>query len=88
MIDDQDLGFITRVTILGHVQRGGTPSAYDRLLASRFGNKAVELMISGQYNVMTGLNGRNIEPVPLSMVIGKQCTLNNEYYQMASVLAQ
>ncbi|KAA0278702.1 MAG: 6-phosphofructokinase, partial [Chloroflexi bacterium] len=55
MIDDMDLGFKTRMTILGHIQRGGSPSAYDRLLASRMGVKAVEALVEGTHGVMTGL---------------------------------
>ena len=88
MIDDKDLGFTTRVTILWHIQRGGKPTAYDRLLLSRFGNKVVELLLAGQSNVMTGLNGRDIEPISLSIVTIKQRTLSMEYYQMASLLSQ
>jgi 6-phosphofructokinase 1 len=65
MIDAMDIGFTTRVSILGHIQRGGKPSAYDRLLASRFGVKAVEFLMEGYSNVMTGLNGREITPVPI-----------------------
>ena len=88
MIDAMDIGFTTRVTILGHIQRGGKPSAYDRLLASRFGYKAVEYLINGQHGVMVGLNGRDMEPVPLSVVNSKVKTLSNEYIQMARVLAR
>lgn len=88
MIDDLDIGFTTRVTVLGHVQRGGRPSAYDRFIASRFGVKAVDFLLSGQTNVMTGLNGREIEPVPLSVVTSKQRLVSAEYIQMARILAQ
>ncbi len=48
MIDDMDIGFTTRVTILGHIQRGGKPTAFDRLLATRFGVKSVEFLMSGK----------------------------------------
>lgn len=88
MIDAMDIGFTTRVTVLGHVQRGGKPTAYDRFLASRFGVKAVEFLLAGMSNVMTGLNGREIEPVPLSVVTSKQRQVSSEYIQMARVLAQ
>jgi 6-phosphofructokinase 1 len=88
LIDDLDIGFTTRVTILGHIQRGGKPSAFDRMLASRFGVKAVEFLVNGQTGVMTGLNGHDIEPVPLSLVNSKQRTLPAEYYEMARMLAR
>jgi 6-phosphofructokinase 1 len=87
-IDELDLGFTTRVTILGHIQRGGKPSAYDRLLASRFGRKAVDFLLNGQYNVMTALDGREIVGVPLEEVVSKPKSLPMEYYDMARVLAQ
>jgi 6-phosphofructokinase 1 len=87
-LDDLDLGFSTRVTILGHIQRGGKPSAFDRLLATRFGVKAVEFLIAGQSNVMTGLNGRDIEPVPLQLVVSRQRTLSAESIAMARMLAR
>jgi len=88
MIDAMDIGFTTRVTVLGHVQRGGKPSAYDRFLASRLGVKAVEFLLAGMTNVMTGLNGREIEPVPLSVVTSKQRQVSSENIQMARILAQ
>lgn len=55
-----------RVTVLGHLQRGGGPTAYDRLLATRFGAKALDLIRDGQWNHMVGLLGTEIVPVPLS----------------------
>ncbi len=87
-IEELNLGFTTRVTVLGHIQRGGRPTAYDRFLATRFGVKAVEFMLSGQTGVMTGLNGRDIEPIPLATVISKKKGLSQEYYQMARLLAR
>jgi 6-phosphofructokinase 1 len=88
MIDDMDIGFTTRVTILGHIQRGGKPSAFDRSLSTRFGVKAVEFLVSGQTNVMTGLNGRDMEAVPLKNVISRVKTLSPEIIQMAKMLAR
>lgn len=64
-----------RVTILGHVQRGGTPSAVDRLLATRLGTKAVDLMHEGVYGVMVAARGEGTEPVPLQEVAGKLKTV-------------
>lgn len=88
LIDEMDIGFTTRVTILGHIQRGGKPTAFDRLLATRFGVKAIEFLMAGQVGVMTGLNGREIEPVSLKTVVSRQKTLSNEYILMARVLAR
>lgn len=87
-IDQMDTGFTTRVTILGHIQRGGKPSAFDRLLASRLGNKAVEFLMNGETDVMTGLNGRDIEPVSLREVIRNKKQISTEYLNMARVLAR
>ncbi len=86
-LDDMDVGFKTRVTILGHIQRGGSPTAYDRLLASRMGVKAVEALLAGISGVMTGQKGRGIEYVPLEDVIKNKRTANLEYYEMTKVLA-
>lgn len=87
-IDEADVGFKTRVTILGHIQRGGSPTAYDRLLASRMGVKAVETLLAGEHGVMVGLKGRLMETVPLSQVIEHQRAINMEYYHMARILAK
>lgn len=86
-LDEMDLGFITRVTILGHLQRGGTSSAFDRWLASRFGYKTVEFLLEGHTDVMVGLNGREIEPVPLEQIINNQRTIPVATYNIARVLA-
>ncbi|MCZ2127713.1 MAG: 6-phosphofructokinase [Anaerolineales bacterium] len=88
MIDEMDLGFKTRMTILGHIQRGGSPTAYDRLLASRMGVKAVEALMDGVHGVMTGLKGRGVDYVPLADVINNKRKVNMEYYRMVKVLAR
>ena len=64
-----------RVTIPGHVQRGGDPSAYDRVLSTRLGAKAAELIINKQYGYMAALKDNQIVPVPLSEVAGKLKTV-------------
>jgi len=87
-IDNMDVGFKTRMTILGHIQRGGSPSAYDRLLASRMGVKAVEALAEGKHGVMTGLKGKGVEFVPLLDVISNKRQVNMEYHHMAKVLAR
>ena len=87
-INNMDVGFSTRVTILGHIQRGGKPSAADRLLASRFGTRAVEFLLAGQSSVMVGLDGRDIVATPLIEVTTKKKELPMEYYDMARILAR
>jgi phosphofructokinase-like protein len=59
-------GFETRVTVLGHLQRGGTPTAFDRVLATRFGVAAADLAAEGTFGTMTALRGDAIVPVPLA----------------------
>ena len=61
----------TRVTILGHLQRGGTPSAQDRLLATRLGTKAIEYIKNEQFGVMVAVDGEHTKPVPMEEVVGK-----------------
>jgi 6-phosphofructokinase 1 len=60
-----------RVTNLAYLQRGGSPSAFDRILATRFGAAAVEFALDGCYDVMTALHGMAVEPVPLGDALGK-----------------
>jgi 6-phosphofructokinase 1 len=59
----------TRVTVLGHLQRGGSPTAYDRILATRYGVKAVELLANGVYGQMVALKGTDIQAVPLESAV-------------------
>jgi ATP-dependent phosphofructokinase / diphosphate-dependent phosphofructokinase len=63
-------GFETRVTTLGHIQRGGTPTATDRILATRYGVKAAELIEEGRFGEMTALHGQEMSSVPLHEVTG------------------
>ena len=81
-------GFQFRLTILGHIQRGGRPTAFDRLLAARFGVSAVELMMKGDKGVMVGLQGREIITTALPEVCANKRRANLEYYQMARMLAK
>jgi 6-phosphofructokinase 1 len=87
-LDEMEIGFSTRVTILGHIQRGGVPSAFDRSLATRMGVKAVELIASGQTDVMVALDGREMIPLPLADVIGKRKVVSQEYYELTRTLAR
>jgi len=65
-------GIETRVTVLGHVQRGGTPTAYDRVLATRFGLKAVELIQGKQFGHMASLRGTEIVAVPIEEALSQK----------------
>ena len=65
-------GLESRVTILGHLQRGGTPSAADRILATRLGTACAELIEQGQYGVMVSAKGEAAVPVPLEEVAGNK----------------
>lgn len=67
----QRTGFDTRVTVLGHVQRGGIPTASDRILASRFGVAAIDALTEGRSDVMTALRGDRVELVDIAEIAGK-----------------
>jgi 6-phosphofructokinase 1 len=82
------VGFEIRITILGHVQRGGSPTAFDRLLATRMGVAAVTELLSGNSGVMVGLTGRDISPVPLEEVTTKARTISDTYFDMAYTLSR
>ena len=87
-LDAMRLGFGFRVTILGHVQRGGAPSAWDRLLAARLGAAAVERLARGESGVMVGLQAREVVGVPLEEAGARQRPVDLEYYRMARMLAR
>jgi 6-phosphofructokinase 1 len=82
------IGFEVRMTILGHVQRGGSPSAFDRLLASRFGVEAVQALLEGKYGCMMALDGSSITTIPLEEVIGKQRPVNPHFNELALILSK
>jgi 6-phosphofructokinase 1 len=87
-LESQNVGFEVRITILGHIQRGGGPSAYDRLLATRMGVKAVEFLRDGMSGVMVGLRGQEMVPVPIEEAIARNRPANNEYYELADILSR
>ncbi len=68
-------GIETRVTVLGHLQRGGRPNPYDRLLSSRYGVRAVELATEGRFGMMVSLQGDSITAVPLEEAVGRLKTV-------------
>jgi 6-phosphofructokinase 1 len=76
-------GFETRVTVLGHVQRGGTPTSRDRVLATRYGLKAADLVQAGQFGRMAALQGDSIVGVPLADAVAELKTVPPEWYDVA-----
>ena len=84
----QRLGFELRATILGHVQRGGTPGAFDRLLATRFGAAAIERLAGGEKGVLVGLLRGQIATTPLAEVVANRKPLDLNLLELARVLAR
>ncbi|QGQ19215.1 ATP-dependent 6-phosphofructokinase [Cellulomonas sp. JZ18] len=80
-------GFDTRVTVLGHTQRGGTPTAADRILASRFGVAAIDAVDAGTSGVMTALRGERVELVPIPEIAGKVKYVPEDLLRVARALA-
>ena len=76
-------GFETRVTTLGHVQRGGSPTAHDRVLATRFGLKAADLVLEGKFGMMASLRGDEIVAVPIADAVAELKTVPPELYRQA-----
>jgi ATP-dependent phosphofructokinase / diphosphate-dependent phosphofructokinase len=82
---EQRTGFETRVTILGHVQRGGTPVAYDRVLATRFGVAAMRAAEARRFGVMVALRGTDIVEVPLTDALHEPKLLDPSLYETAEL---
>ncbi|PKM79394.1 MAG: 6-phosphofructokinase [Firmicutes bacterium HGW-Firmicutes-13] len=80
-------GMDTRVTILGHLQRGGTPTAFDRNLASRMGAKAVELLMEGKKSLMVGMVAGEITATDLSYALSQKKQVEQKIYDLAKILA-
>jgi phosphofructokinase-like protein len=79
-------GYETRATVLGHVQRGGTPTAFDRVLATRFGLAAIDAAHQGKWGMMAALRGTQIELVELTEAVKQLRTVPVEEYERYSVL--
>jgi 6-phosphofructokinase 1 len=75
----------TRVVVLGHIQRGGSPIAFDRILATRFGIAAIDLVHKKKFGLMVAIQGNKIVSVPLKEVVGKPKTVDLELYDIAKV---
>jgi len=78
-------GIETRVTILGHIQRGGSPTPYDRVLATRYGVAAADLIHKGEFGRMVALQASRIESIPLSDIVGKIRNVDLDLYETAKV---
>jgi 6-phosphofructokinase 1 len=78
-------GYESRVTILGHVQRGGTPVAFDRVLATRFGVGAMDAVLAGRFGAMVGLRGTEIVEVPLAEALREPKLLDPVLYETAEL---
>lgn len=79
--------FDTKVTILGHIQRGGSPSALDRVLASRLGNAAVNALLEGKTNIMVGVLHRDISFIPFEKAIKHHQKINMDLLNLVEVLS-
>jgi 6-phosphofructokinase 1 len=87
MIEQAHPEFSSRVTILGHLQRGGSPTANYRILASRMGIAAVQALLEDQRNVMVGVKNNEIDYVPLSKAIKEKKDIKDEKWEALKVLS-
>src|SRR5207253_6031904 len=76
-------GFETRSVVLGHIQRGGTPSAFDRVLATRYGLGAIDMVHRGEFGCMAALRSNKIVSIPLRDAIARNRTVDDEIIQVA-----
>jgi 6-phosphofructokinase 1 len=79
---EEKTGYDTRVTVLGHVQRGGRPTAHDRVLATRYGVAAMDAVHAGHFGVMVALKGKDIVEIPLKTVAEGIKTVDEDLYEM------
>lgn len=77
----------TKVTVLGHIQRGGSPSCFDRVLASRLGVGAVDALLDGKSNIMVGIEHRRVVQVPFEVAITKKNTLDFDLMRVADIVS-
>lgn len=80
-------GIDARVTVIGHLQRGGSPSGYDRLLASRLGQAALKALVDGHKNVMVGIDNNQVRYTPLNIAVKNEKEINLELMKLAEMLA-
>ena len=82
---EEGTSYETRVTVLGHLQRGGTPTAFDRVLGTRFGIAAIELVHAGDFGKMVSLQGNEIVAIPLAEAVNQLKLVDQELYDLATV---
>ena len=82
---EEQTGFETRVTVLGHIQRGGSPTAYDRVLGTRYGIKAVELVEAGKFGYMVALRCNQMIAIPIEEAVKQLKTVDKDLYEIAKV---
>ncbi|WP_248722754.1 6-phosphofructokinase [Seonamhaeicola sp. ML3] len=86
-VDENMEGYDVRVSVLGHMQRGGAPSCFDRVLASRMGVKAVESLLNGESNYMVGLLNGKMELTPLENAIKGKTKINLELLRVSDIMS-
>jgi 6-phosphofructokinase 1 len=86
-VEDHMPEYEVRVSVLGHMQRGGSPSCFDRVLASRMGVKAVECLLNGESNLMVGLLNDKINVTPLEKAIKGQSKINKELIRVSDIMS-
>lgn len=86
-IIEQKTGYETRVSVLGHIQRGGSPTAYDRLIGTQFGVKAVDLVKVGKFGHMVSLRGNKLQSIEIEKAVQQHKTIDMELYEMAKVFS-
>lgn len=84
---EENTGFETRVSVLGHIQRGGSPTAFDRVIGTRFGVKAVELAKAGKYGHMVSLRDGKTKSVPIIEAVRQHKPINTDLWEIANVFS-
>jgi 6-phosphofructokinase 1 len=86
-VEENLVGYDVRVSVLGHMQRGGSPSCFDRVLASKMGVKAVESLLEGESNVMVGTVNNKLQLCPLEKAIKGHSTIDKELIRVSDILS-
>ena len=85
---EQNTGYETRVSVLGHIQRGGSPSAYDRMIGTQFGVKAVDLVKEQKFGQMVSLHDGKIRSVDISLAVKKRKTIDDDVYKISKIFTE
>ncbi len=83
----EKINYETRITILGHIQRGGAPSVADRILASRLGAAAVDYLMKGDNSKMVGIINNQVKAIDIEYALKQKKSINVEYYELSNILA-